>query len=150
MSQTNENATGGCLCGAVRYQMDGAPLDTVYCHCQSCRKHAGAPVVALAGYRADQMHYTSGQPKVYASSPGVGRAFCPDCGTPLTWEGDGGEIGPMVEILIGTLDAPEAFAPEYHIHHAERVAWFETSDHLPRYRVWNDDSEEPYLSAPAL
>lgn len=121
MTDLRNNATGGCLCGAVRYRMTGQPLSVIYCHCQSCRKHAGAPVVALAGYRRDQMSYTRGAPKVFASSPGVGRAFCGACGTPLTWEGDGGDIGPMVEILVGTLDTPENFAPECHIHDQERL-----------------------------
>ena len=150
MSNFPTDASGGCLCGAVRYRLTGAPLSTLYCHCTSCRKHAGAPAVALAGYRRDQMRYTHGNPGVFASSPGVGRAFCRDCGTPLTWEGDGGEIGPMVEVLIGTLDTPEAFAPECHIHHGERLTWFETADHLPRYKVWHDDGEAPYMNAPAI
>lgn len=139
------------MCGAVRYQMTGPPLSTLYCHCESCRKHTGAPVVALAGYKRDQMHYTSGAPKLHISSPGVGRAFCGDCGTPMTWEGDGGEeIGPLVEILIATLDSPDAFPPECHIHHGERLPWLETADRLPRYKVWHDGPDDtPYLHAPA-
>jgi len=149
MSASTKDATGGCLCGAVRYRMSGTPMEAIYCHCQSCRKHTGAPVVALTAYRRDQMRYTQGTPKVFASSPGVGRAFCGDCGTPLTWEGDGGEeIGPMIEVLIGTLDTPEAFAPRCHIHHGERLTWFETHDALPRYRVWHDDGEPPYQTGP--
>ena len=140
---------GGCQCGAVRYKAEGEPLSAIYCHCTSCRKHAGAPAVALAGYRRDQISYTKGQPKVFASSPGVGRAFCGDCGTPMTWEGDGGEIGPMVELLIGTMDDPDAFAPECHIHDQERLSWFETHDSLPRYRVWHDGDDQPWRHGPA-
>lgn len=149
MEGEKSGATGGCLCGAVRYEMAGAPLGVIYCHCESCRKHAGAPVVALAGYRRDQMRYTRGAPKLYASSPGVGRAFCGDCGTPLTWEGDGGdEIGPMVEVLVGTLDRPDDFVPECHIHHGERLGWFEAHDGLPRYKVWHDGEDAPYMFGP--
>lgn len=132
------------MCGAVRYRAEGPPMTALYCHCRSCRRHTGAPVVALAGYRRAQIAYTAGAPRVFASSPGVGRAFCGDCGTPLTWEGDGGEEGPLVEILIGTMDRPEAFAPGLHIHHGERLPWFETADSLPRYRAWHDDGEAPY------
>lgn len=137
------------MCGAVRYRTEGPPLSTLYCHCLSCRRHTGAPVVTLAGYRRDQVRYTKGQPKIFHSSPGVGRAFCGDCGTPLTWEGDGGEEGPLVEIHINTFDTPEAFAPACHIHHGERLGWFETTDRLPRYKVWHDDGEAPYLDGPA-
>lgn len=147
MTDFPTKAAGGCMCGAIRYQAEGAPLSTLYCHCTSCRKHTGAPVVMLVGYKLDQVSYTKGEPKIYESSPGVSRAFCDQCGTPLTWEGDGGELGPLVEFLISTLDNPEDFAPECHIHHGERLPWFETTDHLPRHRIWDD--EEPYMSEPA-
>lgn len=147
MSQFPEKATGGCMCGAIRYEAAGAPLSTLYCHCTSCRKHTGAPTVMLVGYKLDQVTYTKGAPRVYESSPGVGRAFCDQCGTPLTWEGDGGDLGPLVEFLISTLDNPEDFPPQCHIHHGERLPWFEISDHLPRYRVWDD--EEAYMTEPA-
>ena len=142
-------ATGGCLCGAVRYRADGPPLSTIYCHCESCRRHTGAPVVALAGYRRDQVTYTRGQPSLIEFEDDIARAFCANCGTPLTWEGDGGEHGPLVELHIGTMDDPDACAPECHIHHGERLRWFETVDRLPRYRVWHDDGDEPYSHEPA-
>ena len=133
------------MCGAVRYEAVGDPLSTIYCHCTSCRKHPGAPVVALVGFKQAQVTFTPADRKIYQSSPGVGRGFCDQCGTPLTWEGDGGEHGPLIEILINTLDDPEAFIPQCHIHHAEKMSWFETDDTLPRYRVWHDDGDEPYL-----
>ena len=100
MTETSDKATGGCMCGAVRYEATGDPLSTNYCHCASCRKHTGAPVVTLVGYKKDQVKFTKGERKIYESSTGVGRAFCGQCGTPLTWEGDGGEFGPLVEFLI--------------------------------------------------
>lgn len=139
-----DRAQGGCMCGRFRYEAIGAPDATLLCHCESCRKHTGAPVVALAGYATDQVKWTSGDPPRYASSANVGRAFCPSCGTPMTWEGDG-----FAEILIATMDAPERFAPQMHIHHGEHFEWIETADTLPRYRVWHDDGTAPYLNAPA-
>jgi hypothetical protein len=135
------------MCGAVRYETTAASFATNYCHCASCRKHTGAPVVAFVGYKRDQVTFTKGERKIYESSPGVGRAFCGQCGTSLTWEGDGGELGPLVEILVSTLDNPEDFAPQSHVLHGERLPWFETTDSLPRYRVLDD--EAPYLTAPA-
>ncbi|MBT5434558.1 MAG: hypothetical protein HOI34_13175 [Rhodospirillaceae bacterium] len=50
MTTYPEQANGGCMCGAVRYAVDGAPMSSIFCHCMSCRRHTGAPVVALAGY----------------------------------------------------------------------------------------------------
>ncbi len=139
MTETSEKATGGCMCGALRFEATGAPLSTNYCHCTSCRKHSGAPVVTLVGYKIDQVRFTKGERKIHESSPGVGRAFCGQCGTPLTWEGDGGESGALVELLISTFDDPNAFAPQGHLHHAERISWFETTDKLPSYRFWDDE-----------
>jgi len=146
MTEVPEKTAGGCMCGAVRYEATGAPVSTMYCHCTSCRKHTGAPAVTLVGYKSDQVAFIKGERKIYESSPGVGRAFCGQCGTPLTWEGDGGELGPLVEFLISTLDNPDAFTPQGHLHHPERISWFDTADGLPRYREWDD--EDPYLTAP--
>ncbi len=49
--------TGGCMCGAVRYETTGESFKVIHCHCQSCRKHNGASVVTLAGFKADQVKF---------------------------------------------------------------------------------------------
>ena len=90
--------TGGCMCGAVRYQTTGEPFTVNHCHCRSCRKHNGAPVVTLAGFKSDQVVFSGAERKLYESSAGANRAFCVNCGTPITWEGDGDDLGPICEI----------------------------------------------------
>jgi hypothetical protein len=132
---------GGCMCGAVRYQVAGDSFDISHCHCLSCRKHNGGPVVTLAGFRADQVSWSGAERKIYESSPGVGRAFCIECGTPLTWEGDGGEgLGPIFEFHISTFDHPELMVPTAHTFARERIAWFDIADELPRYEGFSEDS----------
>jgi len=59
---------GGCLCGALRYRLDAAPLDTGYCHCTRCRQSTGAPVLAWASIPVAAFAYTKGQPAIYHSS----------------------------------------------------------------------------------
>jgi len=125
--------TGGCLCGAVRYETTGDPFAINYCHCASCRKHNGAPVVALAGYKNEQVTFTGTERKKYESSPGAHRAFCEHCGTPLTWEGDGGELGPIIALHISTFDEPEQMVPTSHAFGPERLSWFDVADDLPRF-----------------
>lgn len=132
--------TGGCMCGAVRYQATGESFGVQHCHCHSCRKHNGAPVVTLAGYKADQVAWSGDARKIYESSPGVGRAFCGKCGTPLTWEGDGGELGPIYEFHISTFDEPDLLVPTAHAFEPERIAWFDVADNLPRYEGFVDGS----------
>ncbi len=58
MSDKTLAITGGCLCGAVRYEASGEPISVIHCHCLSCRRHTGAPVVTLAGFRRDQVEFT--------------------------------------------------------------------------------------------
>ena len=112
----------------------------LHCHCSSCRKHTGAPVVTLAGFKVDQVRFSGDQRNLYESSPGVGRAFCGKCGTPLTWEGDGGDLGPIIEIHISTFDDPDALQPTLHSFESERIAWFDVADDLPRYEGFSEKS----------
>lgn len=124
--------TGGCHCGAVRYAARGEPLYVPYCHCYSCRKSTGAPVVAFVMFEARQVEFTRGERKTYFSSPGVRRGFCADCGTPLSYEADWGGKA-VVEVYVGTLDEPEHVTPDRHVFFGERLEWFDVSDALPRY-----------------
>ncbi|MDE0045168.1 MAG: GFA family protein [bacterium] len=125
--------TGRCMCGVVRFEAKDEPFDVTHCHCHSCRKHNGAAVVTLAGYRAEQVTFSGADRRQYQSSPGVLRGFCGDCGTPLTWEGDGGDLGPIIEFHISTFDEPESLVPTAHAFEPERIAWMEVADDLPRY-----------------
>ncbi len=121
------------MCGAVRYEATGTSFGVGHCHCRSCRKHNGAAVVTLAGFTVDQVTFSGDERNIYRSSPGVGRAFCGKCGTPLTWEGDGGELGPIIEFHISTFDNPDVLVPTDHAFDDERIPWFDISDSLPRY-----------------
>ena len=91
MGETTLPITGGCMCGAVRYETTGESIGVYHCHCQSCRKHTGAPVGTLAVLKADQVKFSGDERKIYESAPNVGRAFCAKCGTSLTWETAFGE-----------------------------------------------------------
>jgi hypothetical protein len=133
--------TGGCMCGAVRYETTGLSFEITHCHCHSCRKHNGAAVVTLVGFMADQVTFNGEKRKIYESSPGVGRAFCGNCGTPLTWEGDSsGRGGPIFEIHISTFDNPNLLVPTAHAFDPERIPWFDIADNLPRYEGFAGDS----------
>ena len=102
--------TGGCHCGAIRYELEGPPNDVALCHCNDCRKNSGAPVMAWAGYDDDRLKITRGEPKTFRMSPVSFRNFCGECGTGLFYRNS--EMLPgKVEIQSSTLDDPEAMPP---------------------------------------
>ncbi len=79
---------GGCLCGAVRFIATGEPIGVAWCHCQSCRKHSGAPVSVFVAFRRDAYAVTKGEITKFNSSPCRWRRFCARCGSTLTCEGE--------------------------------------------------------------
>ncbi len=134
MGEDSVVLAGGCMCGAVRYEARGEALGIGHCHCRSCRRHSGAPVVTYVGFNADRVRFSGRERSLYNSSPGVQRAFCGLCGTPLTWEGcTSASSGAIIEFHIGTLDHPDGFVPRDHTYYGERIAWFDVADNLPRY-----------------
>ena|SRR5215211_7633735 len=127
---TAPDRAGGCMCGAVRMQAVGEPTGVVYCHCRDCRASNGAPVSLFAGYRAGQVEWSRGEPRGYRSSTTVVRSFCPDCGTPLSYQDE--KLPGEVYVPVGIFDDPVAFEPEAHSWVSQRVPWFDVRDDLPR------------------
>lgn len=124
---------GGCLCGAVRYRLRGAPSDAGYCHCRLCQRSAGAPTLVFASVDKSDLEMLSGSPRRYRSTSFGTRSFCPQCGTQLFMELDS-EPG-TVDFTVASLDDPAAAPPGFHIWDASRISWFETADRLPRHEA---------------
>ena len=101
------NITGGCHCGAIRYQIEGDLIVHALCHCSDCRRHAGAPVVGWTMYAEDAFKVTKGQPKVYESSEHGRRHFCADCGTGLFYI-NANVLPGIIDIQSATYDDPNA------------------------------------------
>jgi hypothetical protein len=136
-----EVATGKCLCGSVEFEVSGEPMWVAHCHCHSCRRNTGSAVATFVGFRREQLSYIRGSRKIYASSPGVRRGFCADCGTQLTYEADVCEG--EVHLYISTLDNPENYIPSRHVFFEEHIPWFDTKDDLPRYAT-DGQSSDPF------
>ncbi len=124
--------TGGCHCGAIRYQAEGQPLNHSLCHCRDCRRHAGAPMVGWTMYPIAAVKVTQGRPKVYESSTNGRRHFCADCGTGLFYL-NSVILSGIIDIQSATYDDPDAVPPLAHIQVAERIRWMEHAHELPTF-----------------
>jgi hypothetical protein len=122
--------TGGCHCGAIRYEAEGQALTHALCHCTDCRRHAGAPMVGWTMYKLDVVKVTKGTPKVYASSEHGRRHFCLDCGTGLFFTNE--KILPgIIDVQSATYDNADAVPARAHIQVADRISWMERAHELP-------------------
>jgi hypothetical protein len=107
-----DQASGGCLCGAVRLVASGAPYRVGLCHCLDCRKHHGAPFFAAAIF-PEAAVTVAGETRDHA-----GRHFCPRCGSSVF-----AQHGDEIEVPLGSLDAPDRFVPTYECWTIRREAW---------------------------
>jgi hypothetical protein len=124
--------TGGCQCGAVRYQLLATPEHASICHCRMCQKASGQPFMALARVRENDLRWTRGRPSVFASSNIVERGFCSTCGTPLTYRRV--QSG-NVSVTIGSLDDPEATRPTQQFGIESELSWTRKLSTLPAKRT---------------
>lgn len=124
--------TGGCQCGAVRYEADGDPLHHALCHCSDCQASAGAPAVAWIAFPEDKVRVISGSPTIYEGKGGARRRFCSACGTGLLYT-NANMLPGIVDIQSATLDDAGADAPQAQIQCAERLPWFAGLGDLPAF-----------------
>jgi hypothetical protein len=140
---TTERATGGCLCGAVRFIAEGEPYRVGLCHCLDCRKHGGAPFGAFAIYPADRVDLTGDEPGVFASSTDGRRYFCRTCGSPVFGRDRNSD---EIELHLGSFDEVGKFAPTYELWIIRREPWL---GHAPSIgRSYERDRPGPQRTEP--
>ena len=120
-------ATGGCLCGAVRFEISAAPAMTAMCYCQTCRKTSGAGHAFNALVPADAMKIR-GETRGYDSKADSGNtvttSFCPTCGSPLFGKSSG--FPGMVMVRVASFDDPNGVTPQMAVYTKRLLNW----DHL--------------------
>lgn len=115
--------TGGCMCGAVRYQLRGEPFQAGMCHCTTCRKLTGSAFSITADWHLD-MFEMAGDVRTCER-----RQFCPNCGSRLFYLYDKG-----VEVFLGTLDdAPTGIGPMMEIWTVRREHWLPALPGIPAH-----------------
>ena len=127
--------TGGCYCGAVRYEAEGDPIMKARCHCRECQYFTGGEgndfiAMPIAGFR-----FTKGQPKAFTRADLKGaatREFCGNCGTPLLTRSPALPIA--VILKVGALDDPKQFGgPQVILQTADAHAFHLMPEGVPAF-----------------
>jgi len=140
MAPTNKSS-GGCLCGAVNYEINGPMRNVVYCHCEQCRKTSGHFVAATAVSLQDLNVSEGAGLEWYQSSETADRGFCKRCGSSIFWRPTHGRY--MV-VMAGTLNAPTNLKSREHIYTADASDYYDITDGLPQFEqnhseLWLED-----------
>ena len=125
--------TGSCLCGGVRYEVDGRIGPALNCHCSMCRKVTGAAFRSRVAVPRKNFRWVAGEDllTLYASSPTTTRTFCKICGSTLVslFHDNPETLG----LPMGTLDDDPGIRPTFHVFVGSKASWFEISDGLPQF-----------------
>lgn len=128
------NLTGGCLCGAVRYELTQAPVWAHSCHCSRCRKTSGSAFASNLFFALDALRYSQGDEHLRSFKPPDAErfthVFCSRCGSSLPFVNqDRGLAG----VPMGSLDGDPGYAPRAHIFVGSKAPWFTIGDELPQH-----------------
>ena len=123
---------GSCLCGSVRYRIEGQPALMYHCHCDTCRAASGAsyatnilvPTESLVIEGRDVL-------SSFESSPRKRRYFCSRCGSPIYSHSE--SMPAMVSVRCGTLKTDPGLAPSYHAWVGSKAPWTTIADGLTHY-----------------
>jgi hypothetical protein len=128
--------TGGCLCGAIRYEVSAEPIMMFNCHCRDCQRATGSAFTPVVYVQAKAFKITKGSPRYYSTSGNMGghnkRGFCPECGSRLF--GGASETGQG--IAASSLDDPSLFKPELHIWASDAQPWDQMDPKLPKFEEY--------------
>jgi len=123
---------GHCFCKSIRFEVTGPERFACFCHCESCQRAAGAPVVAWASYEKSSFRVLQGEVRWHQSSAGVNRGFCSACGSAISYEN---EMRPGdIDITLNTLDDPCGPKLRAHIWTGDKQPWLTIADDLPQHK----------------
>lgn len=122
--------TGGCYCGAIRYETAGPAVNQGICDCTICRRTTGAPCVAWFSVPSQGFNIINGEPARFRSSDHATRTFCSTCGTQIAFTDDASPED--TDVTTCSLDQPESMPPHSHIFTGSAMPWLSRTDELPQ------------------
>jgi hypothetical protein len=126
--------TGGCMCGAVRFEIGEPLVSALYCHCTRCQRRTGGAWSASALASPGSVRVLQGEELLKSWTPADGnpKVFCSECGSHL-WAQDRGDPDRRF-VRLGSFDADPGIRPSMHQYTAYAAAWEPIPDDgLPRY-----------------
>ncbi len=131
----DKTATGGCLCGKIRYAVATPLQNVIACHCNHCRKISGAGSSHNAAIPTSAMTITTGAPKMYADTADSGnrlnRFFCDDCGSSLYSRRE--KMPEMTILKVGTLDDASGLKLAMNIWTGSALPWMHVDPAVEHY-----------------
>ncbi|WP_409526360.1 GFA family protein [Nitrincola sp. MINF-07-Sa-05] len=124
--------SGSCLCGQVRFVVEGFSSQVANCHCSMCRKFHGAAFATLVSVSG--LRWVSGESmlKHYTAGNGTVRSFCSECGSSLGFRGKNQPLS-AIEIAISAFDEDIPVEVDAHIYTNYKACWHHIADELPAF-----------------
>ena len=135
--------SGGCACGAIRYESTAEPVMMLHCHCRDCQRASGGPFSSYVIVPTEAFKLLQGSPRFHASPSEMGgktrRGFCPDCGSPIVVKPDA--VPQFVAIRTASLDDPSWFNPQVDVWTSDAHPWDQMNPALPKFKEYPPRTE---------
>jgi hypothetical protein len=135
MKDKAQIVTGGCHCGAVRYEAEVFLHSAYYCHCTTCQDTSGAPAEIGIPVKVGSLQFTEEEPRYYTSSDWAKRGFCQHCGSRIIFMPLATDNEWLINLAVGSLDNPDRAKPSMHIYVESQLPWYNIDEDLPRFRA---------------
>jgi hypothetical protein len=127
--------SGGCACGAVRYESTAQPIVMLHCHCRDCQQSSGGPFSSFVVVPTEAFKLLQGSLRFHASPSQMGgkthRGFCPECGSPIQSKPD---LAPhIVAIRTASLDDPSWFNSQIDVWTSDAQLWDQMNPAVPKF-----------------
>jgi hypothetical protein len=130
--------TGGCACGAIRYETTAEPVVMFHCHCRDCQRASGGPFTSFVIVPAEAFRFSQGSLRLHDSPSHRGgkthRGFCADCGSPILAKTDANPD--IVAIRTASLDDASWFNPQMDVWTSDAHPWDQMNPALPKFEKY--------------
>jgi hypothetical protein len=129
--------TGGCLCGAIRYEIEGEPFRIANCHCDDCRKATGSAYATNIFFQEDQITLLQGTLKIFEHTADSGntmfKEFCDTCGSQVL---AGGSMRPGVKtVKVGSIDDASFVIPDVNLYTSHALSCTHIDENIENFEA---------------